>query len=233
MRLPDGSIEALVATALIALLGAEAGATGGVLVPTTAAPIVASARTLEETLQTPIAGPSDVKTPEIAAPLDASVPVAHKRFGEMDSIRLNLLGGYGTSFDDTQYIEGTIGLSWFFVDNVSLDLELMGLGIDQDRGDTGAINGSLLFRWHFLVHESWTMYFEGGCGLLYAGNNVPPDGTQFNFTPQVGFGFTYDLGNDVRLMTGTRWFHMSNARLSASNPGVDTMLFYAGVSLGF
>lgn len=216
------------------------------IVPLFASPACGDAalRTLDETLATPMAGdatPAQVGASSDAgavvpagatdAPIEAATTAFKPRFGEMDSLRLSFLLGYGNDFDETQFVNGGIGLSWFFVDNVSLDVEFTGLGIKQPGDDAGAGDVSLLFRWHFLVRERWTLYVEGGAGLLWASQDVPPDGTSFNFTPQVGLGATYDLGNDVRLMVGARWFHISNARLSDNNPGLDSVMAYVGVSL--
>lgn len=204
----------------------------------------APARTLDETINTLIVGeaaPAQASAPAATAssgasgssdpPIEVSSTAFKPRFGEMDSFRLNILLGYANDFDDTQLFGGGVGLSWFFVDNLSLDLEFTGLGIEQPGPNTAGGDVSLIFRWHFLVRERWSLYFEGGAGVLWTTSDVPEDGTSFNFTPQVGFGLTYDLGDDVRLLLGARWYHISNARLSTDNPGINSAMVYVGVSL--
>ena len=69
--------------------------------------------------------------------------------------------------------------------------------------------------------------------MLYANEKVPGNGTEFNFTPQAGLGVTYDIGNEVRLIGGVKWHHISNADLDEDNPGRDSIMAYAGVSFPF
>ena len=45
-------------------------------------------------------------------------------------------------------------------------------------GGVGA-GGSLLFRWHALNDVNWSLYLDGGLGILYSTNPVPQGGTQF------------------------------------------------------
>ncbi len=65
----------------------------------------------------------------------------------------------------------------------------------------------------------------------------PPDepfgGTTFNFTPQAGFGASWEIAANTRLLTGVRWYHISNARTSDNNPGLDSILFYIGATFPF
>ena len=38
---------------------------------------------------------------------------------------------------------------------------------------------------------------------------------------------------NVRLLLGVRWYHVSNGRLDRDNPGIDSLYFWAGLSVGF
>ncbi len=58
-------------------------------------------------------------------------------------------------------------------------------------------------------------------------------GSHFEFTPQGGFGFTYAIKPQMRLVSGVRWHHISNARTNDSNPRRDSILVYVGVSMPF
>jgi len=63
---------------------------------------------------------------------------------------------------------------------------------------------------------------------------VPDDGSKFNFTPQIGFGMSFDIGNGgERLLTGVRWHHISNANTFEENPALDFLLIYAALSCPF
>jgi lipid A 3-O-deacylase len=41
------------------------------------------------------------------------------------------------------------------------------------------------------------------------------------------------VGNDVRLLVGARWHHISNANLYRDNPGRDSLMGYVGLSFPF
>jgi len=159
-----------------------------------------------------------------------------KRYGELNSLRFNVLAGGASNFTDTSLAQGGIGLSWFALAWFSVELELLGMGAFQDEGKD-AVGGDLnvLFRWHFWrdAQESISVFGEAGVGFALFSEEVPPGGSNFNFAPQIGVGASFDLGDDSRLLLGVRWLHLSNARTTDSNDGLDTVLIYAGLSWGF
>jgi hypothetical protein len=171
---------------------------------------------------------------------DTKQPAA--AFGTRDTWRWMLQGGVGVDVKTSDNIFGQIGggVSYFMIDNLSLELELNGMYFHQVDDDAVGLNLVLLFRWHFIAEEKWSLYFDIGAGLLGTTAKVPgptPEdpggGSSFNFTPQSGFGFTVEVAENMRFFAGARVFHISNAQLYDSNPGRDNLLFYAGVSLPF
>ena len=62
---------------------------------------------------------------------------------------------------------------------------------------------------------------------------VPAGGSSFNFVAQAGVGISFDIGDEVRLLTGVRWHHISNGRTFDSNPSQDNLYVYAGLSFPF
>ncbi len=62
---------------------------------------------------------------------------------------------------------------------------------------------------------------------------VPAGGSSFNFTAQAGGGLSFDISDEVRLLTGVRLHHISNGRAFDSNPGQDSLYVYAGLSFPF
>ena len=157
-------------------------------------------------------------------------------FGAKDSWRLNVqfqIGEDVKTEDNWEYIGG-VGFSYFLEDNLSLDFEFNAAYFDQEVGDSeiGA-NFNLLLRWHFLPRDSWSLYIDGGAGMLLTTDDVPDDGSSFNFTPQAGLGASFDIGNNNRLMVGARWHHISNANLYDENPGRDSIVGYLAVSMPF
>ncbi|MHC5007320.1 MAG: acyloxyacyl hydrolase [Planctomycetota bacterium] len=188
------------------------------------------------------------QTPPAELPVRQVVSTA-PAFGEKDSWRWYLTAGYGqevnSSHDEFVIFGG--GVSFFMVDNLSLNFELNGLYWDQesstgfpDAHDAWGVNFNVLVRWHFLARETWSIYCDGGVGVMGTTERVPgPDrdesdgGSYFNFTPQIGAGASVEVGPRTRLLTGVRWHHVSNARSSNNNPGRDSLMVYAGVSFAF
>ena len=84
-------------------------------------------------------------------------------------------------------------------------------------------------RWHFIRQSNWSLFVDGGAGILGTTNDVPSTGASFNFTPQVGGGTTIKLSEQRRVMLGLRWHHISHADLLGANPGRDSLLGYVGI----
>lgn len=162
-------------------------------------------------------------------------PRPHPAFGAAESRRWMVHGALASNFDDTDHGLAGAGLSFFLADDFSVDFEANALYFDQAGNNAAAGHLNVLLRWHMFHDEprTWTMYAETGVGLLFATDDVPEDGSRFNFTPQLGAGFSFDVGSDTRLFTGLRWFHISNANLYEQNPGRDAYMLYAGLSWPF
>jgi len=168
---------------------------------------------------------------------DAGEPVSARarksRFGEADTWRLNVLAWYANNFDESEIQAGAVSFSYFMVDDVSIDFEFSLLNVDQEGPNAWGGNINLLLRWHVVSQPTWSFYFDAGAGFLKTNDDVPDNGSSWNFTPQAGVGFTLDVGYDWRAMAGVRWHHISNADLNDSNPGRDSLQVYAGLSVPF
>ena len=155
-------------------------------------------------------------------------------FGDRGQNRWYVQAGAATTLDDDEARRlGLVGagLSHFFVNGHSINPELNGLAFDQTGDDAVGLNLNALLRWHFHRAENWSLYVDGGAGLLGTTNDVPSAGSQLNFTPQVGGGATIRINDDQRLMVGLRWHHISNADLYPPNPGRDSLFGYVGWNL--
>ena len=166
-----------------------------------------------------------------AAPA-AAAPAA-PRFGAAGSWRWQILGGGGTGTDSISNAQLGAGVSWFVVDDLSIDVQVNADYFNQSGPSAWGGDVELLFRWHFLARDTWSLYVDGGCGLMWTSHDVPPDSASFNFIPQAGAGVTWEIADDTRLMLGARWFHASNANTGSPNPSYDGVFAYAGVSFGF
>ena len=158
--------------------------------------------------------------------------------------------GFGTKGQEHWYIQGAfattldrqesdprrfglvgVGISKFLFDSHSINLELNTIYFSQPGDDALGLNLALLMRWHFVRKSNWSLYIDGGAGVMGTTSDVPEAGASFNFTPQVGAGTTIKLNNRQRLMLGLRWHHISHADLFGANPGRDSIMGYVGLKL--
>ncbi len=151
-------------------------------------------------------------------------------FGARGSDRWYIQSGAATTFDNEFALVG-VGASHFFAKGHSINAELNGMAFSQDGDDAVGANLNLLLRYHFVRQENWSLYVDGGAGILGTTDNVPSGGSSFNFTPQAGGGATIRLSDEERLMVGLRWHHISNANTFDSNPGRDSVMGYVGLNL--
>ena len=121
------------------------------------------------------------------------------------------------------------GLSKFLFDGHSINLELNTIYFSQPDDDALGLNLALLMRWHFLRKSNWSLFIDGGAGVMGTTSDVPSKGASFNFTPQAGAGVNIKLKEQRRLMLGLRWHHISHADLFGANPGRDSIMGYIGL----
>jgi hypothetical protein len=159
----------------------------------------------------------------------ADSPEPSPAFGSRGDQRWYVQAGGATTFDNNFGMLGA-GISHFFANGHSINLELNGMAFEQTGEDAVGLNLALLLRWHFVRQPNWSLYIDGGAGILGTTNNVPSTGSSFNFTPQAGGGATVRLNDRRRLMVGLRWHHISNAEIYDGNPGRDSILGYVGVN---
>ena len=126
--------------------------------------------------------------------------------------------------------------STFLVQDFEFIIETSGWYFDQPGDNAFGLNVCLVFRWHFLSRETWSLYADAGGGVLVSTDLVPDGGTGFNFTPRIGVGGTFQLGESAnRLVVGVRWDHISNARIEGEdrNPSRDGIMGYAAIQFPF
>jgi len=165
----------------------------------------------------------------------AGIAPGDREFGEKGARRFHVHLAYGedVDFDGQQFGIAGVGVSWFIEEDLSLDLEFNAFGTDQTGNDAAGFNFNVLLRWHFLARETWSIYLDGGAGMLITSSDVPEEGSSFNFTPQAGVGASFDVWARNRLLVGARWQHISNANLYSNNPGRDSVMAYVGLSIPF
>lgn len=127
-----------------------------------------------------------------------------------------------------------VGVSYYLKDDFAASFE--GVSGFADGDDSGTAFGfDLLFRWHLLRQDRWSLYVDGGAGILYTAKSFKTDSTHFNFTPQAGIGTTWHLNEKTHFMVGTRWHHVSNADIKGPehNLNHDAPMVYGGVMITF
>ena len=157
------------------------------------------------------------------------------RWGQEGSWGWGVHGGYARDMKHHENELALLGIEfdYFIEDNLSLDIGLNILDVTQAGDNTDGLNFTLQLRWHAIAKENWSFFLEGGVGMLWTEDNVPSDGSDFNFTPQVGLGFSFDAGNQARWLLGFRWHHISNANTHRTNPGRDSIMIWAGITFPF
>lgn len=155
---------------------------------------------------------------------------------------------YGTYYQsvragDEKIQSGVASAGYYFGDRHSFRAELLGYNLDNQEGPftsvrpddaiAGGINIGL--RYQFLEYERLALFVEGYAGVLYGHRDFPEQGTHFNFNEQLGLGATFRLRNNLHLVGGARYMHISNAQIHGvdENPTFDGVGGYVGVMFTF
>jgi hypothetical protein len=158
-------------------------------------------------------------------------------FGAENSQWLTFSTGVATIFGDATDYNLRISWSQFLIDDVEFSLEGNLWFSDQPGGGVFGVNPTIVFRWHWVNAPRWSFYGDLGIGFMLSTDAMPRGGTNVNFTPRAGLGWTYQLAEeyDTRLQVGVRWHHISNARITGDdhNPARDLPMLYAGVMIPF
>lgn len=123
---------------------------------------------------------------------------------------------YGAHVD----VYGTaLGASYYFADDLAIRGEAIGFFAKQTDDDSLAGGLSLHGRWHYYRRGGFTLFFEGGGGMIHASVSIPDakrsdrqDGTNLNFTATAILGATFQLTENLHLNGAFRYLHISNAR---------------------
>jgi hypothetical protein len=81
-------------------------------------------------------------------------------------------------------------------------------------------------------HSKWQPFVSTNGGFDYFADRVlSPEGSRMMFTIDVGGGVQYFRTAHSAVTLGYRYHHMSNANISVHNPGTDSNIFLAGISV--
>lgn len=161
-------------------------------------------------------------------------------FGEPGTWDLNVYAG---AYFDIGHVSNekiafvAVAPEYRYDENWALVGEFTGYYIDQLEDNAGAYSFNLVGRYHYFENHNSTHFFDVGGGLFHSPvERVPnPNGTHFNFTFMLGWGFKHTLGEHGRLIASLRYFHLSNAnrRGVSRNPSFDGIGFFTGLTFDF
>jgi opacity protein-like surface antigen len=115
-----------------------------------------------------------------------------------------------------------------------LDAAVEGLFLVNWQPDRGsAAGGALALRYDFLSWTRLVPYFGVGAGMLSVEYDLETQADGFNFALFGEAGAHLLLTPRVALTGGYRLMHISNARMSTPNLGVDTSFGVIGVTVFF
>ncbi|PYS55410.1 MAG: hypothetical protein DMG13_04125 [Acidobacteria bacterium] len=86
------------------------------------------------------------------------------------------------------------------------------------------------FRYDFTASRRLMPYFEIGSGLLISTFQIPEESSRLNFGSHGGFGVHLISADGRSIALGARYVHISNAGMGNTNPGINTVYFYTGLS---
>jgi hypothetical protein len=87
------------------------------------------------------------------------------------------------------------------------------------------------FQLDLLPRRRVQPFFSHDGGFIYFSQRVlSPEGSRFMYTVDLGAGVNIFRKGRQAVTIGYRYQHLSNANISAHNPGTDTNTFYVGVS---
>ena len=128
-----------------------------------------------------------------------------------------------------------LGYGYFFLDDFSVNIDVLGSYIRSGIDDNGVAAGlDLIFRRHAIKgHDNlWSLYLELGAGLQQQSTNFAGS-RRFNFRLLGGGGATFRVAENARLLAGMRYFHISDAGIEGGGGGFDGLQFYAGSMFPF
>jgi lipid A 3-O-deacylase len=119
-----------------------------------------------------------------------------------------------------------------FVGNLELLVEPLYAHYFKPFGATAA-GGSLVLKYNFLSFGRWMPYWDLGLGMLWTdlAPRIREQSTTFNFVLESGPGVDYFVTEQVAVMIGARFHHISNVGLGDRNLGLNSILGYTGVSV--
>jgi len=129
-------------------------------------------------------------------------------------------------------IGGVKGADSWYRGNWELRGEL--LGGEQFNSETSWLIGlTPHLRYHFATGSPWVPYADFGAGITLTGIREPDLGDSFQFNIQTIIGVDYFVRDTLSINFEGRYIHISSARTSTPNNGVNSAGIFLGVNTFF
>lgn len=146
------------------------------------------------------------------------------------------LGGAYDGVENVSWAGTTVSVGKFFWDDVNLAIDVTGYAFEvQNADDPWGVAIGPTFR-HFLIRRpDFTLYPEVGLQFCETSRNLPDDGTRFNFMLRFGVGTGFRLRDDLWLVAGLRYVHVSNGGYQGGDrhPGINAGEGFVGLMWQF
>jgi hypothetical protein len=163
----------------------------------------------------------------LSAPAAAPAPLDHRWSFEIDGV-----GMADVTNRHVQMGGARLGIGYYAAEQFAFRAELTSYGVSTSDGDAAAVQGSLGFRHHVYQIGPTSLFIDVDFGLFEAAHRVPSHGTDFNLTFDTGVGLERPIADNLDLVAGIRYFHLSNARLEGPdrNPSLNGPQAFIGIS---
>jgi hypothetical protein len=116
--------------------------------------------------------------------------------------------------------------------NVSANYNIPSTSRYQADSFTGYGLSPLGFQFNFNKTKTVQPFFKTSTGFMYFDDPFPDRrGVKFNFTLEIGAGLEFVITPNISLSIGYKYHHMSNFQFGQINPGIDSNIFYTGITI--
>lgn len=164
-----------------------------------------------------------------AGAADTDAPPSFPKGTVAADIAFNYVVGFDK--DNTSIFGPEIGVRKFVFDDIAVGISAAAHLAASDEDDVFAGSLSATGRHHLIDWQSGTFFIDGSVGVFEGADDIPSDGTRFNFMSRAGIGVTLRLNERLHFVGGGRYWHLSNAQFegASKNPKIDGIELHTGL----